>query len=310
MNDRDRKLWELEVREQIRGDGVDFWSSRSGWPISAPGKIFLLEAIEAEGRAMFGARWAGTEQQEQFLPLLLEDANVAAGGLDELYALHLIGTYRPEMGRPPVGETGDYIYRHPLSDEEWGAAFSIFNEAIFPQRLAGLRRLRAVTNSILGRLVKGELNAWSRSLRGVGHFRAIDQESWTIDIVMARFLFGIFDPHNPLQDATLKEAPHRVKASGLPEELWPEFIFLDADQVSKPSSLPATQVDAELVKPKTRQDIESAEAEAEKIYYSMSENGRVRRRDFESRCQLEGIRSTISRNVFKRLNSARPGQRN
>lgn len=305
----DREIQQLEFREQIRGDGLDFWSDCNGWPISAPGKIYLLEAIEVEGKRLFGVHWTGREQAEQFIPVLLDGANVAAGGLEELYAIELLGTYCPDLGRSPVIETSDEIYRKPLSDEEWRVAFSIFNDVVSPERAASRRRLRAAVNSIHARLVQGDIQAWSRSLRGVGDFRLIDQESWTIDVVMARFLFGMIDPHEPSQDATLKIAPYKIKTSQISEELWPEFIFLDADHFSQILNHEAISSDA-AARPKTRQEVEDVEALAEKIYYAMlKEEGRVKRRDHEARCGLDGIKSTISRRVFSRLNNARPGQR-
>ncbi|MNE46529.1 hypothetical protein D3C87_1161430 [compost metagenome] len=241
---------------------------------------------------------------------MLDGANVAAGGLEELYAIELLGTYRPDLGRSSVVETSDEIYRKPLSDEEWRVAFSIFNDVVSPERAVSRRRLRAAVNSIHARLVQGDMQAWSRSLRGVGDFRLIDQESWTIDVVMARFLFGLFDPHQPLDESMLMIGPHQIKASPLAEELWPEFIFLDADHFSQTSSPEVMPADRAVAKPKTRQEVENVEAAAEGIYHAMlKEEGRVTRRDHEARCGLDGIKSTISRRVFSRLNNARPGQR-
>ncbi len=305
----DRQIQQLERREKIREDGLDFWAEREGWPINAPGKIYLLEAIEAEGKRLFGTHWTGREQVEQFYPILLDDADVASGGFEEIYAINLLGTYRPDLGRLPVIGASNDIYRNPLSSEEWTIAFSIFKDVVSPERNASGRRLRAAINSIHTRLIQGDLEAWSRSLRGFGEFRLIDQGSWTIDIVMARFLFGLFDPHEPSQDETLKSAPHRIKTSQLPEKLWPEFIFLDADKFFEKPDIHSAQAGLGGAKLKTRQDVENLEVEAKKIYCTMSEDGRVKRREFEARCLSNGIKSTISRSVFSQLNTARPGQR-
>lgn len=146
-------------------DNRAFWANRDAWPASTEERIFLCEAMQEIGGALFGQDWTGKEP-EAFAPVNLEWEHDKISGIpfpleaatvdQRRAALRLLELYRPDISG--VTRSGRFRRIDALLDRhQWMTALEIA-ERHNAAYAAPYGRFREALELVAAKLMADELN--------------------------------------------------------------------------------------------------------------------------------------------------------
>ena len=178
-----------------RDERQRFWLRESlAWPDDAYGQVFLGNAMNVLGRAMFGEAWTGYETSVDLLLKPLPLIPNFASTLERRHASTMVSVVEGHTTRPPSFD-GDLVEYKP-----WAEARQLRAENL--QQLQPIRdRLWKVKAAIHASLRDGDLEYCLLPLLGGSFERGPAKESWnaTAWVVEQRFYMCQMHPSKPFQ---------------------------------------------------------------------------------------------------------------
>jgi hypothetical protein len=178
-----------------RDERQRFWLRESvGWPDDAYWQVFLGNALNVVGRAMFGEAWTGYESSVDMLLKPLPLIPGFASRSERLHASSMVSVIEGNKKRPPSFD-GDLVEYGP-----WREARELRAENL--QQLQPIRdRLREVKSAIHASLRDGELEYYLLPLLGGVFEQGAAKENWNAaaGVVEQRFYMCQMHPAKPFQ---------------------------------------------------------------------------------------------------------------
>ena len=116
--------------DAMRERGGFFWhpSNRSAWPMETKQFIFLANAVNILGCALFPKEWSGEEPRDWTAPILDGSRPYGTTGADSIYAVEILRANRPDLAISQISHGS--AYKRPLQDTDWLIAEDIYLKEI------------------------------------------------------------------------------------------------------------------------------------------------------------------------------------
>lgn len=184
---------------------IRFWMQKTPiWPEDRQGHTFLLNAVHAFGKKMFGSDWSGLEPIADHVPigLVKEVSGIEARtSIESATLLQKVKAYQAlrkldETLVPTLSkEVFNGVVPFPLSSEQWERALDE-TASIDKKDQASFRRFALVMKALARAMGDGTIRTVVRRIPG-GAYERLAPEIWNTEHYPSRFAFGQIDLKAP-----------------------------------------------------------------------------------------------------------------